>query len=82
MVLGLRYRDCRFLLNANCGVKNLESGTKREGRSGFWNQDFFFLALCNTTIITTRFVFKFKDQVHKFTDYLYLYGQSLKEMKS
>ena len=76
MALGLCYRDCRFLLNANCGEKNFESGTKREGRSGFWNQDFSFLALCNKTIITTRFGFKFKDQVHKFTDYPYLYGQS------
>ena len=40
--LGLRYRDCRFLPNANCGEKNFESGAKREGRSGFRKQDIFF----------------------------------------
>ena len=43
--LVLRYRDCRFLPNAYCGEKIFESGAKREGRSGFRNQDiFFFLA--------------------------------------
>ena len=40
--LGLCYGDCRFLLNANCGEKNVESGAKREGRSGFRKQDIFF----------------------------------------
>ena len=40
--LGLR----RFLPNANCGEKKIESGAKREGQSGFRKQDLFlFLAL-------------------------------------
>ena len=38
----LRYGDCRFLPNANCGEKNFESGAKREGRSGFRKQYIFF----------------------------------------
>ena len=36
---------CRFLLNANCGEKNLQSGqtcAKGEGWSGFQKQDIFF----------------------------------------
>ena len=44
-VLGLRYGDCRFLPNANCGEKKFELGAKREGRSGFWKQDIFFFGL-------------------------------------
>ena len=44
-MLGLCYRDCRFLLNTNCDEKHLESGAKGEGRSGFRKQDvLFFLA--------------------------------------
>ena len=36
--LGLR----RFLPNANYGETKIESGTKREGQSGFRKQDIFF----------------------------------------
>ena len=38
MALGL----CRFLPNANCSEKKIESGAKREGQSGFQKQIFFF----------------------------------------
>ena len=43
--LGLRYGDCRFLPNANCGKKNLSRG--KNGRVGrvSGNKTFFFLAL-------------------------------------
>ena len=33
--LGLRYGDCRFLPNANCGEKSFESGGKMGGSVGF-----------------------------------------------
>ena len=49
-VLGLRYEDCWFLPNANCGEKNFESGAKREGLSGFRKQDIFFFGLSSVTI--------------------------------
>ena len=49
MALGLRYGECRFLPNANCGEKNFESGAKQEGRSGFRKQDIFFGLNCERT---------------------------------
>ena len=41
MALGVR----RFLPNANCGEKQFESGSKREGQSGFRKQDIFCFGL-------------------------------------
>ena len=53
--LVLRYRDCWFLPNANCGENKVESGAKREGRSGFRKQDiFFFLALVDLMKYITK----------------------------
>ena len=40
--LVLRYGDCRFFMDANCGKKKFESGAKQEGRSSFRKQDIFF----------------------------------------
>ena len=44
--LGLRYGDCRFLPNANCGEKNLSQGAKPGGSVRFpETRHFFLLAL-------------------------------------
>ena len=55
MAFGLRYGDCRFLPNANCSEKNLESGAKREGQAGFRKQDIFFFGIitCSFIVVST-----------------------------
>ena len=50
MALGLFYGDCRILPKANGGEKNLESGAKGEGRSGFRKQDIFFCPILYTIL--------------------------------
>ena len=62
--LDLRYEDCRFLPNANCGEKNFQSGAKWEGRLGFRKQDIFVLApaeLLTDSVKASKFHMQFKQ---------------------